>query len=112
METDDHIEHCYVRQKLWEAMGCLVGPKHFRDRMTAAAGPLTHLKYLHSDLVARLPDNVRSKFNDVIQLLTQKSPEWRDDSGEAASVRKLTPRQRRKIGEDILSMFVSVSGGL
>jgi len=107
MDTD-----YYVRQKVWEALRCLVSPKQFRDRLTAAAWPLSQLKYMHPQLVDALPEDTRSKFDDVMEALTKHSPEWKGDSDAAASVRSLTPRQRTKVAQDILDIYVVVSGGL
>jgi hypothetical protein len=112
VSNEDHYRHWYVRQKVWEALRCLVSTKPFRDRLTAAAGPLSQLKYMHSKLLDDLPENVRVKFDDVMQALTKHPPEWNGDSGAAASVRNLTPRQRTKIAQDILDIYVAVSGGL
>jgi hypothetical protein len=107
-----HNRHSYIRQKVWEALRCLVSTKLFRDRLAAAAGPLLDLRNLHRHLLDELPDDVRSKFDDVTQVLTKHPPEWKGDSVAAASVRSLTPRQRTKIAEDILDIYVAVSGGL
>jgi hypothetical protein len=107
-----HHRHSYVRQKVWEALGCLVSTKRFRDRLAAAACPLLQLKNMFPHLLDELPEDVRSKLDDVTQALTKHLPEWKDDSAAAASVRRLTPRQRTKIAQDILDIYVAVSGGL
>ena len=104
--------HWYVRQKVWEALRCLVGTKQFRDRLAAAADPLSQLKHLHPHLLDELPEDVRSKFADTMVALTKHPPEWNGDSTFAASVRRLTPRQRTKIAQNILEIYVAVSGGL
>ena len=105
-------KHWYVRQKSWEAVRCLVGTKLFRDRLIAAASPLSELKIMHPSLVEDLPEGVQNKFKDVMEALTRYQAEWKGDSVHAASVRKLTPRQRTKVAEYILDIYVAVSGGL
>ncbi len=105
-------KHWYVRQKVWEAVRCLVGTKLFRNRLIAAASSLSELNIMHPSLVEDLPVDVRTKFKDVMEALTRYQVEWNGDSVHAASVRKLTPRQRTKIAENILDIYVAVSGGL
>jgi hypothetical protein len=105
----------YARQKLWEAVQCLVGPKKFRDRLVAAAAPLVQLKHQHPREVDRLPEGVRGKFDDVVHMLTKHRAEFEHsdyDSGIITSVGRLTPQQRAEIAADILSMFVTLSGGI
>jgi hypothetical protein len=118
----EHGAQSHARQKLFEALYCLVGNGSFRDRLIHAASPLTEL--LPSE-VEQLPDTARDRFTAVVDALTKYPPspkpsaiEWGVpppeifESGIEASVHKLTPRQRRKIAEEILSMFVALSGGL
>jgi len=118
----EHGAQAHVRQKLWEALRCLVSNESFRDRLIYAAGPLTQLP---RNEIEQLPDGVRDRLRSVVDALTEHPapPHWVAAqsrlgsagvlfSGIGASVRKLTPRQRRKIAEEILSLFVALSGGL
>jgi|SRR5580658_1959310 hypothetical protein len=107
-----HQKHSYVRQKVWEALGCLVSTKQFRIRLTEAAQPLSQLTNTHPHLVAELPEDVRRKMDCVVQALTKYQPEWKGGSVAEASVSRLTPRQRTKIAQEILEIYVAVSGGL
>jgi hypothetical protein len=113
----DRDRNWYARQKLWEAVGCLIDRRSFRDRLTAAAGPLAQLNGLHPDEVALLPERQRLKFEAVVGILTKHPPPTFPDlyhweSGITFSVRKMTPRQRAKAAQDILDLFVELSGGL
>jgi len=104
--------HWYAREKVWQAVDCLVGDGKLQDRLVAAAHPLVRLRTLHADEVAQLPDGVRAKFDAVAADLTKRPPEWPRDSAIEASVRKLKPHQRSKLARDILDIFVTLSGGL
>jgi hypothetical protein len=114
LSLDERHSLWYARQKIWEAVGCLIGRKSFRDRLIAAAHPLAQLKHLHASEVARLPESVRGRFDDIVQALTKHPPNREEglDNRIEASVHKLTPRQRAEIAQDILEIFVILCGGL
>jgi hypothetical protein len=85
--------HPHARQKLWEAVGCLIGTKPFRDRLTNARGVLVQI---HSNERAQLPENVREKLDPVLSALAKHPDEWEGD----------------EITANILSIFVELMGGL
>jgi hypothetical protein len=99
--------HSHAREKLLEAVSCLVASKPFGVRMTKAAEALGKI---HSDELVRLPKDVRNKLDAVMADLTKHPGEWK--GGYAASVRRLGHRRRTEIVEDILGCFVTLSGGL
>ena len=116
--------HSHAREKLWEAVGCLVGPKPFEFRMIKAAEALGKI---HPDERAQLPEDVRSKLDAIMGALTKHQlapgqpdhPTWpyrpmprKTGGGYAASVRRLGHRQRTQITDNILSSFVTLSGGI
>ena len=116
--------HPHAREKLWKAVGCLVGPEPFGIRMTKAAEALGRI---HPDDLAQLPEDVRSKLDAIMVALTKHQPApgqpdhptWpyrprppKAGDGYAASVRKLGHSQRTQIADNILSSFVTLSGGI
>jgi hypothetical protein len=114
-ETDPnaaHLTHWYVRERVYRALRCLIGAKPFRERLAAAASCLSDLEGFHSVLLDRLPEDVRRKFDGVMEALAKHPPEWKGLGAHEASACRLTPRQRAKIAQDVLDIYVAVSGGL
>jgi NaMN:DMB phosphoribosyltransferase len=104
--------HYYVRQKVWQALGCLVGPGTLGERLTMAASVLSELK-VQPALVARLPGDVLEKLERVLNALTRREPlEGPHDSGAAAAVRRLTDAEREQIATVILDIYVGLKGGV
>ena len=94
----------YLRQEVWQALGCLIGPQKFRDRLVSAAGPLSELKYLHPHLLTALPDDTRERLASTIDALTNRPSD--------ESVLDLTPRKRAAAAQAILAAFEAVVGGV
>jgi hypothetical protein len=96
----------YVRQRFWQALQSLVGSGSIQYRLEGAANALI---YLRSD---ELPECVRSEFEAILHALTKYPAEREGEGSIGASTRKLTPKNRAKIADRILSIYIDMYGGL
>ena len=112
MDDRERARYTYARQKLWEVLQCLVSTQPVTKRIIAAAGPLFHLKLMHSSLVDELPHDARTKFDEIIGLLSRHPLRSGEDSLIEASAERLSHHQRRRITENVIDIYVTISGGL
>jgi hypothetical protein len=107
----DPPPHAYVRQKVSQALGCLVGSGSLSTRLPMAGSILSELK-IQPDLIRNLPDDLHDKLQAVLRALARHPPEGPHDSGWAASVRRLSERERGVIAADILDVYDGLNGGI
>lgn len=92
----------YAKEKLYVAVSALVGPGTMGERLTYAAEPL--LRLLPQDI----PDEIKQEFFLLKDELT-KSPL---SSASGFTPRAVTDDEGKMIAQRILSMFITMSGGL
>jgi hypothetical protein len=90
------------RQKLFEALCALVGPKPLRLRLTYAADALIKLQ------PADFPVSSRETFKELTALLTQTPL----SSSYGYKARTISPKKAENAAKTILELYVKVSGGL
>jgi len=101
---DRNLSGSYARQKLWEALRCLVDEGPLRARLTYTIVPLLQLT-----AIGDLKDPLASKIKSICDEL-DKSPSM---IGEHYLPRShISPKRARKIAEEILHLYVEASGGL
>jgi hypothetical protein len=112
MDAVEREKYGQARKRVWEALQCLVDTKPIMKRIAAAGRPLFALHNRDGDLVEQLPPEARTKFDEVIQLLTKHPPAHKYDNEIDASVSRLSPRQMARITKNVLDIYVKISGGL
>jgi hypothetical protein len=98
------MSNSYAKQKLYEAVHCLVGSNTIQERLTFAAVSLVQLRAP----VGELPSEIREQFDVVLERLTIEPL----STATGYSPRRLTDEEGREIAQDIFGMFVKVMGGL
>ncbi len=96
----------YVREKLWQAVDTLVGSGSIRQRLEDAAIYLIRLK------PAEIPARERDRFVEVMDTLTGHPAEQPGEGSIRASVRKLPDEEASALSRKILSIYVSLRGGI
>jgi hypothetical protein len=94
----------YAKQKLFEAVYSLIGSSSIQERLTFAAVPLIILR----SQPETPPVEIRGEFDALMQTLT-KVPL---STGTGYTPRPVTSEEGEKLARQILSMFVTVMGGL
>jgi ferric-dicitrate binding protein FerR (iron transport regulator) len=95
-----------VREKLWQAIDTLVGDGSIHQRLEYAAEYLIRLR------PAEIPARERDDFADVMKALAEHPAEIPGEGQIRASVRKLTGEEAGAIGRKILSIYISLHGGI
>ena len=91
-----------AKQKFFEAVSALIGPKPLRMRLTYAAEPLLTL---HEK---EMPTSMLKEFEELRNSLTTTplSHAW------GFQPRNISPTKARKLADKILSMYTELMGGL
>ena len=92
----------HFKQKLYEAVHSLIGDGTLNMRLTYAAVYLVHLR--DEDV----PERYKDEFGDTKGALTRQPLSTTSDY----TPRELSDLEADRLSKSILSMFVSVSGGL
>lgn len=96
--------YSHGRQLLWEAIGGLVGGGSVQERLGCALHPLQRAAN------ANLPDDLAARLRTVLKELANKRTET---YGVDRSLRiKVTTATGDRIAKEVLSIFVSLQGGL
>jgi hypothetical protein len=101
---DRNLSGSYARQKLWEALRCLVDEGPLRARLTHTIVPLYQLTAIGS-----LTDPLASKVKSICSEL-DKTPAM---IGEHYLPRShLSPKRAKQMAQEILDLYIDASGGL
>lgn len=95
----------YARQKLLEALNCLVDEGPLRRRLTHTIPPLSQL--IHSGSVT---DDLLATIEDIMEELKGSTPTAIGDYYRPRS--HLSPRRAREIAREILKLYTDVHGGI
>ena len=100
---DDH----YAKQKFYEAVAALIGTASLQKRLRFALSSLIVLRSSGGTAQHLSPD-LELRFQRLMERLTAKPP----DSSEAYPPLEISDGDAKALANEILSLFVSVMGGL
>jgi hypothetical protein len=108
-ETAFEMSTGHVRQRLWQAINCLVGDGPIQARLAFAVDNLVSLP---PPELEHLPTELRERFDAVKAHLTKHPAEKAGEGSILASARKMTSEEGVELAKEIVSIYVKLRGGI